>query len=385
MINIGLFAKILGKRKETIVIDDWSLFYKEDKHKTAYKRVAIESVISFIARIIIQSEFRIRNGNKKGKRYEKNKTYYKLNLKPNLNQTASTFWFKVIHKLIYDGECLVIVTREKDLLIADDYMRHEFAVKEDYFTNVLVGDLEFNRTFTRSEVLFFEYGNEELSHLIDSLFYDYGDLIRRLFEGQLVKNQIRATVDVSSQFAKNEDGIKKLQNFINRTYNAIREKVIAIIPQQDGLKYEEHSKQASSGYSVDEINKMTDGFLDQICHAVGLPPELVKGEMADIENMTRNAMKFCIDPILKIISDELNVRLIKQSDYLNGKTIFVKRISYRDMFDVAVAADKLRASAIVDGHELRDELGLEYSDDSIHDEFILTKNYETTTEGGDDD
>lgn len=385
MIDIGLFAKILGNRKEIIVIDDWSMFYDEDKHKSAYKRIAIESVISFIARIIIQSEFRIKNGNKKGKKYEKNRTYYKLNVKPNINQTASTFWFEVIHRLIYDGECLVIVTREKDLLIAEDYMRHEYAVKEDLFTDVVVKGLEFDYTFKRSEVLFFEYGNEELSHLVDSLFYDYGDLIKRLFETQMSKGQIRSTVDVDAQFAKTEEGIEKLQKFIDRAYRAIKEKFIAIIPQQNGLKYEEHSKQASSGYSVDEINKMTDGFLDQICHAVGLPPELVKGNLADVENFTKNAMKFCIDPIIKIISDELNAQLVTESDYLNNKSISVKRISYRDMFDVAVSADKLRASSIADGHELRDELGLEHSDDPIHDEFILTKNYETTSEGGDDD
>lgn len=384
MINIGLFAKILENRKEIIVIDDWSMFYDEDKHRVAHKRIALESVISFIARIIIQSEFRIKNENNKGKKYDKNRTYYKLNIKPNINQTASSFWFKVIHNLIYDGECLVIVTREKDLLVADDYVRHEYAVKEDLFTDVVVDGLEFNRTFSRSEVLFFEYGNEELSRLVDSLFHDYGHLIKRLFETQMFKNQIRSTVDVDAQFAKSDEGIKKLQDFINKTYRAIKEKVIAIIPQQSGLKYEEHSKQSNSGYSVDEINKMTDSFLDKVCNAVGIPPELIKGNVADLENATRNAMNFGIDPIIKIISDELNAQLITENDFLSGKSIVVKRISHRDMFDVAVAVDKLRASSVADGHELRDAIGLEYSDDPIHDEFILTKNYETTG-GGDDD
>jgi len=49
-----------------------------------------------------------------------------------------------------------------------------------------------------------------------------------------------------------------------------------------------------------------------------------------------------------------------------------------------VAVDKLRSSTVANGHELRDEIGLEYSDDPIHDLFIMTKNYQSA-EGGDDE
>ncbi|MDY0396786.1 phage portal protein [Virgibacillus halophilus] len=153
------------------------------------------------------------------------------------------------------------------------------------------------------------------------------------------------------------------------------------------MTYQEHSKQGTSGQSVDEINKMTDGFLDQVCHAVGVPPNLLKGDMADIEKTTRNAMKFCIDPIITIIGDELNMQFVDEMDYRNGDCINIKRISYRDMFDIAVAVDKLRSSSVVNGHELRDAIGLEYSDDPIHDEFIMTKNYEGANDykGGEED
>lgn len=379
MIAIGFLDKVFNRNREIVIIDDKDLYGSDTEH-TASKRMAIESVIGFIARIIIQSEFRIKKKNK----YIKDKAYYKFNLKPNKNQSAAVFWYEVVSRLIYDGECLIVQSRSEDLLIAEDFNKKEYAVKEDIFSNVYVKGLELSGTFKRSEVLYFEYGNEELSRLVDSLFYDYGELISRMFETQKMKNQIRSTVDVDSQFLKGEEDQQKLQNFINRTYKAIREKAIAIVPQQKGLKYEEHSKQNSTGQSVDEINKMTNGFLDQVCHAVGLPPNLLKGDMADIENMTRNAMKFCIDPINTIISDELNIRFVDEYDYREGDCINIKRISYRDMFDVAVAVDKLRSSSVADGHELRDEIGLEHSDDPIHDKFILTKNYQEAEKVGEE-
>src|SRR5699024_5562541 len=160
-----------------------------------------------------------------------------------------------------------------------------------------------------------QYGNEELSSLVDSLFGDYGELIARMFELQKMKGQLRATVNVDGTFLKTEDGQKNLQKFIDRTYNAIRGKAHAIVTQQKGMEYEQHYRNKATGQYVDEIRKATDAFLDKVCHAVGLPPNLLKGYMADIENMTRNAMKFCIDPMIKIIIDELNMQMITNKRY----------------------------------------------------------------------
>lgn len=374
---MSFWDAVLNRNRAIIPIDDIDL-YKDHTNNVAFKRITIESVIGFIARIVIQSEIRI----KKNDKYMKNSMYYLLNVKPNKNQTAARFWHNVIHKLIYDGECLIVRSRDGELLIADDFQRKEYAVKEDKFNNVYVRGMQLDGTFKRSQVMYMQYGNEELSRMVDSLFSEYGELIGRMFETQKMKNQIRSTVNVEGSFLKTKEGTNALQNFINRTYEAIKSKSIAIVPQQKGMEYEEHSKQGSSGQSVDEINKTTDSFLDQVCHSVGLPPNLLKGDMADVENMTRNAMKFCIDPILKIISNELNFILVKKADYLKGEQILIKRISYRDMFDIAVAVDKLRSSSVVNGHELRDEIGLEHSDDEIHDAFIMTKNYEDA-KGGD--
>lgn len=385
---IGFWDKVLSRRKDVMILDGLDIFYNKDDTSDAIKEIALESVVSFIGRIISQSEFRVKKDNK----HIKNNTYYQLNVKPNKNNNAVRFWEEVTYKLILEGECLIVQARDGDLLIADNYLKKEYAVMENYFTNVIVQDFELAGTFKRSEVIFLEYGNDTLNKLIDGLYGDYGGLITRMFEFKKLDNQLRATVDVDMQTLKSQTVVERddegniierknpLQTFIDKAYESIRKKAVAIIPQQNGMKYEEHSNKSSRSQSVDEINKLVDSFLDQVCHAVGLPPNLLKGDMADIENMTKNAMKFCIDPILKIIKNELDGQLISKSDYIDGKEIDIKRISHRDIFDIAVAVDKLRSSSVVNGHELRDELGLEYSDDPIHEKYILTKNYEEAGE-----
>lgn len=380
MININIFQRAFNRNKEILVFDDKNMY--EDSNRTTLKRVAIESVIGMIARTIVQSEFRV----KKDKKYVKDKTYYKFNVKPNKNQSSSVFWNDVIYRLVYDGECLVVKSRQDDLLIADDYIKKEYAVYEDEFKNVYVKGLELEGTFKRSEVLFFEYGNEELSKLVDSLFYDYGEMLSRLIDYQLRKGQLRSTIDLDTSFAKGEEGQRKLQNFIDKTYAAIKDRSIALMPQQKGLNYQEHSsKQSSSGASVEEINKLTDGFMNQVAHAVGMPIPFLKGDMADIEKITRNYMKFCIDPIIKVINDELNMQFMTESEYLKGNVIDVKRVGWRDIFDVAVSVDKLIASGAFNGNEMRDELGHEMTDEEMHNSYFMTKNYQQSSEALEED
>lgn len=380
------------KQEELEVFLDWELIEDQSK-KIAFKKHAVDSVINFIARTIIMSEFRV----KKNKEYILDEMYYRFNVKPNINQSASAFWKDVIHKLIYDGECLIIKTDTNDLLVAENYERVEYAVYQDKFKNVVVKDYQFDKTFFRDEVMFLEYGNEKLSKLIDGLFYDYGELFGRIVEFQLRKNQIRATVDIEGTFKKQidddeENGERKknpLQEYIDKAYKAIRERTVAIIPQQKGFTYTEHSKNQTGGASVDEINKVTDGFLEQVCRAVGLPPNLLKGDLADVEKVTKNYLMFCIDPILEIIENEMNAQFISKTEYLKGDRIKVRRARYRDIFDLAIAIDKLISSGAFNGNEIRDEVGYEMTDEEIHKKYFITKNYQESSQalegGGDDD
>nr|GGG64711.1 phage portal protein [Virgibacillus oceani] len=305
--------------------------------------------------------------------------YYRLNVRPNPNMSASHFWQTVIYKLIHDNECLIIKSDSDDLLIADDFTRIEYGLVEDLFQGVTVKNFTFQRTFRMGEVVYLEYDNERLSKLIDGLFTDYGSLIGRLFEFQKHKNQIRATVDMEGVNAKDPRTQERLQNFINRMYQSIKEKAFAIVPQQKGFTYNEQSL-STQGASVEEINKITNGFLDQVARALGIPIALVHGEMADVEKATRNFMTFCIDPFLKKIKDELDGKFIAKKDYLAGTKVDIRRISYSNLFDLATAIDKLVSSGTFTRNEVREEAGHERSDDPNLDKFIITKNYQKANE-----
>ncbi|QDD85081.1 Phage portal protein [Bacillus cereus] len=344
------------------------------------KRLAIDTCVSFLGRTISQSEFRIRNG----KAFKKNELYYRLNVRPNKNMTASTFWERFVRKLIYDNECLVIQADDGDLLIADGFQHNEYAVFEDTFTDVRVKDYTFKRSFKQSEVIHLKYRNDKLTPLIDGLFADYGDLFGRILNSQKRKNQVRGTVDMDMIGAKTEEQIAKLQEFIDNMYKSIGAKDIAIVPQQKGINYNEIYNGVANGPSVEEINKVTNGFLNQVAMAIGIPIALIYGEMADVEKQTKNYMLFTVRPLLKKLSDEANVKFFEMSEYLLGQKIEVKAVSYQSIFDLATSIDKLISSSAFTGNEIRSEVDYEESDDPNLNVHHITKNYTklNESEGG---
>lgn len=379
---MGFLDFVRSRNKELELMFDFELI-EDTSNKIHMKKLAIQTCVNLIGRTISQSEFYV----KKDKKIVKDEMYYRLNVRPSPNMSASQFWQSVIYKLINENECLIIQSDTGDLLIADTFTHVEYALVDDIFKEVTIKNYTFQRTFKMSDVIYLEYSNQKLSTLLDGLFKDYGELFGRIIEFQKRKGQLRGLVDVDSTFDKDSQKQALLQNYINKVYKAFSEKTVAFVPQQKGFKLEE-SKNQGQQYSVDEVKKVSDGFLDQVAMALGIPIAMIYGDIADVEKVTKNFMKFCIDSFLKKIKDELNAKLIDKKAFLAGEKIEVKRISNLNIFDVATAVDKLRSSGVMNGHELRDELGLEHVDEPLLDEYIMTKNYQKSSDalkGGEND
>lgn len=376
---MGFLDAIFKKNSELGFMFDMELIPDMSK-RIHMKKLAIDICVSFLGRTISQTEFRV----KKGKEFVKDEIYYHLNVRPSKNMTATTFWETFVHKLVYDNECLIIQADDGDLLIADSFEHKQYAVYEDIFIKVKVKDYEFTRSFSQSEVIHLRYKNENLTPLIDGLFTDYGELFGRILNAQKRKNQVRGTVDMELIAAKTEAQQAQLQSFIDNMYKAVAEKDVAIIPQQKGIKYSELTNGGGSvnGQSVDEVNKVTNGFLDQVALAMGIPLGLLHGEMADVEKQTKNYMLFTASPLLKKIKDEADVKFFTKEEFLNGNCIDIRKVSYQSIFDLATSIDKIRASGIMNGNELRSELGLERVDNPMMDKYVMTKNYSEVLEGG---
>src|SRR5699024_1640883 len=130
---------------------------------------------------------------------------------------------------------------KKDLIIADDFHREEYALYDDIFEHVIIGEFEFERSFKMSEVIYLEYNNIGITNMLYGMFGDYGDIFGRLIKSNLMNNQIRATLSTDANYTLNDKSQKAMQDFIDKAYEAYASNDIAIVPIQKGYEYQEHT------------------------------------------------------------------------------------------------------------------------------------------------
>lgn len=386
---MSIFDRILGRNEAIEFSYDFELL-RDTSQKAYIKRWALDTCINHIARTISQTKFEIIDS---GVKENNSTTHYKLNVRPNTDESAATFWQKVIRKLIYDNEVLIVVTDTKDLIIADDFVREEYALYDDIFKQIMVEDFEFERSFKMSEVIYLEYNNESIANMLQGLFSDYGEIFGRLYQANLMNNQIRATLSTDANFTLNDKSQEAMQNFINKAYEAYASNDIAIVPIQKGYTYEEHSSKNASKTSsqIDDLAKVPNQLLSYVATNLGVPLPLLDGSTADIEAMTDNYMKFCIKPIIEKITDELNAKLFSERGYKEGKRIKAISIDQKGPLEVSEAIDKLIASGSFNRDEIRELTGFEPVGSEEMQKFVITKNYQTVeeestgSEGGDID
>jgi len=370
MAVFSTFFDIFKKNSELEYLYDME-FMTDTSSRAYLKKMAVDSCINFVGRTISQSEFRYKVDGKA----VKNDWYYKLNVRPNTDDSASTFWQKYIYKLLYENEALIVLSDTNDLLIVDSYVRNELALYEDTFSSVTVKDYTFERTFKMSEVIYIEYNNEKLESFIAGLFGDYGELFGRMIEVSLRNNQIRGTVDVDTVQGFDEAKKAKLQNYINKLYSAFSKNSVAIVPQLKGFTYNELSSVGTSSQSIDELTKVKRSLIDDVARMLGVPSALIHGEMADLSANIEAYIKFCTTPLLKKLEDELNAKLFEQEEYLGGSNVEVIGINKPDIFKLSESIDKLISSGGFTKNEIRIANGYEPVEGG--DIFMVTKNYQS--------
>ncbi|MFJ8071612.1 phage portal protein [Peribacillus sp. NPDC096447] len=373
MKTIGLFDSIFSKNKALASSYDYE-FAIEATKKVYLKEIALETCINFIARTISQTEFRYMREHER----IRNELDYAFNVRPNTDMTASDFWQTVIANLISNNEVLIIPYQDQ-LLIADSFIRNEYALFPDTFQSVTVKNFMFNRkVWNMDEVIYLTYNNKRLTSFMDGLINDYAELFGSLIESSKRSFQIRGAIKFDTSHDLNDT--EKTQSLIDKITGAVRDKVTAIFPLFKGISYEEFSNGSVKGPSHEDINKVKRALIDDVANILGIPINLLHGDVADLDSGLKAYIKLCINPLVKKITDELNAKTITRQEYQDGEHIKAIGVKVKDIFELAAAFDKLIASGTFTRNELREEAGFNRSDNPKLDEFILTKNYESIDE-----
>lgn len=375
-----LQGKILGGKSIEVTAETIEKYVDQEKMaKLVMEEFTIHAAINLIANCISKCEFKTFV---KGK--EKNgEEYYIWNYEPNKNQNSSQFLQELVTRLLYANECLVVEAGGQ-LIIAENFCKEEFALKETIFSGVSRKGLTFNRTFRMSEVLYFQLNNKNIRKLLKGLCDGYEEILSDAIDKYEKAGGEKGTltIDATAQGQKygNKSFEEVYEDLMNNRFKKFFNSRSAVLPLFNGFTYTRQAAEQSrkSTSEMKDITDILDEIVETVARAFNIPVSLLKGDVSDVEKITRNFLTFCIDPFCEMIQTEINRKrcgkeAVQKGTYLKIDTTTVM---HTDIFDIAEKIDKLIASGMYCIDELRKKLGdseLNTEDSRRH---WITKNYE---------
>lgn len=364
---MGLF-----KDKETINLDEYigsltgSVFYKE---------LALQASINLISNSIAKSRFLTYENGEEVQKIN----HYILNVEANQNTPASRFWRDIVTNLIYKQKCLVIMQNNM-FYVADDFEKVELAFKENIYKNIVISDYELRDVFKESEVLYFEWYDSKLKTVIDGLNMEYSKLIEVSSKSYKRNKAKRGTLEIPTNYAQSDKGQRDLEDLLNDRFKRFFEaEGGAVLPLTNGLKYNELGKEKASKDTEggNEIREFIDDIFDFVAMALRIPPSLLKGDVQDTSNAVNDFLTFCLNPLVKFITDELNrkmygMKLYNARTYVKCDTTNIKVVDLKDIANALDVLTRIGAYCIDDSLEA---LGMEPLNTEWSKTRFMTKNY----------
>ena len=345
--------------------------FKKRETEFCVDAYAIFTVIDFVANLMSNIELQTYYNNK----LTEGKEWFRLNIKPNLNQNAKDFWKEFWCKLLYYQEVLVVPIGDQ-LIIADDFVHHpEYAVKEDIFEQVSRGDLKLVKLFRASEVFYMRYSTVDISTTLKSVMDLYSNLIAHAQEVYEGSGGEKGILNVNSAAAGPEDFEKKYGEWINNRFKSYFSANNAVMPLFRGMTYTGKHESIDSE-SSNNINDMLNAAIARVANAYKVPPAVLRGEVAGMNDAFNVLLTSCVDPLASMLACELTAKEFDQRAASAGCSIkaFTNNIKHTDIFEVATNFDKLFADGF-SHNELCRLLGMPQVDEPWADRHYITKNY----------
>lgn len=340
-----------------------------------YKQLAIESCINIIANCISNCEFLTYENGKEVRK----ENYYLFNVRPNQNLSSSEFWRKATYKLFIDNELLIVQVND-NFYIADEFNTKEYALKDNTYSDVIVDDYPLKDIFKESDVFHLTLNNSKVKNLIDGLYVGYAKLIKAGQVSYIKSKTRRGTLNIDSNYPQTEDAQADLQDLMDNKFKTFfQSEKDVVLPLQKGLSYNElglNNKGKSVG-EVRDVRSYINDIFDFVGIAFNVPPQLIKNDIADTDNAITNLLMFCINPLAKLISNEINMKFYPKEEYLNRTytKLDTSRIRVTTLKDIANALDILTRNGINEVDDNLIALGREPKGGEIGKQRFVTKNY----------
>lgn len=306
-----------------------------DVSKQLYvKELALYTGVGLLADLISGCEFLVYRDGKP----VHDSVWYRLNCSPNPNQSGPEFKKQWVTTHYYRGHSLVIPLAGQ-LFVADSFSRDEYPVNGDTFKNIVVRNLQLQRTFSAGDVYFMRQGDRNIKQLVDGVFISYGELL------------------AAAQDAAKRAGGEKYALQLGRLPSGTEEEQQAYLARVQ-TRLQNYANASSAGYplqkdqTLSRFSGSTSGHVSDltalrkdvyaiVASALRIPEGLLSGAITSVDQVVNQALTFAVDPLAAYMGAEVTRKTFSQDDILYRDCRVVVDTSCILHIDPVAHADKL--------------------------------------------
>lgn len=358
-----------------------------DIKKMKITQMAIEKAVGMISHAIAKSEFVVQGGD--GRKLDD--LYWLLNVRPNLNETATDFWIEVVQKLLKESEAVICVIGNR-FYLADSFDTDNSVTRNRIYRNIVISandeTMQLNKQFTSDQVIHLKAKNKKIYAFMKTVMSIHDDVVSAMENAIRLNNTPKFSFTMAGQMpvirTLNPDGTERtltIDEFKNNIKTMLESDKIEVIQLNNGMSLDKIV--IDTAVTSEDIVKMSREIFEECAFAFDIPKSVFLGEITEKADSTNEFITYAVSWIVELIQDSLNAILVGKEDYLKGEKIWIDltKFKHRDLVESAGNLDKLRAIGF-SFDEIREAIGYEALNDDFGKERVITKNYTNDLGGG---
>ncbi len=314
--------------------------------------------------------------------------WYLWNVSPNKNQNASAFWHKLVSKAFAEGDTLVVQEPYGTGMVVADSFNIDDTRSVYAYTDILIGKRKIAR-LPESEVLYLRFNHKNMEPLIRKMAESFLRMMKTAMQNYLFNNGQHWKVHVDQVLTGDSEWRTTFAEIMDKQIRPFLDSASSVLPEMDGYTFSQISGTAA-GAKSDEVKTLATEIWTETGRAFLIPSALTGGNQQDTTIANRQFLTDVIDPIARMIEQEINRKRFTMEEYLRGDrlTVDTSAIVHFDIFANAANVEKIIGSGVKSVNELRALIGDAAIDEPWADQHFMTLNIgsaKKTAEGGDNE
>lgn len=308
----------------------------------------------------------------------RDREYYLWNVEPNPNQNATAFMHKLITRLYYDNEALVLENEKAhSVVVADKFTTgDEYPNKGTEYSDVSVGVYSYKRPFKEKDVLHLTLNHVDINGVLREIKLSYGKLLAAAQDYYEWNRGKHWKVKVNQIASGQNEFVTNFAKMINDQFKPFLANGSTVLPEFDGYTYSNESNaQADSG----DVRNIVEDIFNYTARALLIPAVLVNGKVEQTADANTRFLTSCIDPLCDQLQEEITRKRYGFEEWKAGNYIKVdsSSIIHFDLFGNAANVEKLVGSGAFTINDVLRAANQATINEDWADEHFLTLNITT--------